>query len=378
MTTLSHSSLSMNIPGGTAGLDVITASQLSSFMPSGQPILITQIEGHQHLQNLVDWLSAQGCLSQPITLISPDSSQPLTLRGTELLTLQDLELPLQAYISAPQSMALQSLIDVVAQLRNPDGGCPWDLAQTPETLIPYIIEEAYETVYAIRQGEQGAIAEELGDLLLQVVLQSQIASETQEFSLTDVANGITQKLIRRHPHVFGDVQVNSVEEVHANWEQIKAAEKGESPDVEIPLSQKLERYAKRMPPLMAGLKLSEKAAAAGFEWPDMDGVWAKFYEELAEFQEALLQGDSTEQEAELGDLLFTLVNIARWCQINPATALHLTNIKLIQRIRAIEGQTTTPLAEHSPKALDELWQAAKQALKRQIKPLTEAEPLNKP
>jgi XTP/dITP diphosphohydrolase len=374
MTTLSHSSLSMNIPGGTAGLDVITASQLSSFMPSGQPILITQIEGHQHLQNLVDWLSAQGCLSQPITLISPNRSQPLTPRGTELLTRQDLELPLQAYIAAPQSMALQSLIDVVAQLRNPEGGCPWDLAQTPETLIPYIIEEAYETVYAIRQGEQGAIAEELGDLLLQVVLQSQIASETQEFSLTDVANGITQKLIRRHPHVFGDVKVNSIEEVHANWEQIKAVEKGNSPDVEMPLSQKLERYAKRMPPLMAGLKLSEKAAAAGFEWPDMDGVWAKFYEELAEFQEALLQGDSTEQEAELGDLLFTLVNIARWCQINPSTALHLTNIKLIERIRAIEGQTTTPLAEHSPKALDELWQAAKQALKRQIKPLTEAAP----
>jgi XTP/dITP diphosphohydrolase len=373
MTTLSHSSLSMNIPGSTAGLDVITASQLSSFMPSGQPILITQIEGHQHLQNLVDWLSAQGCLSQPITLISPNSTQPLTPRGTELLTL-DLELPLQAYIAAPQSMALQSLIEVVAQLRNPEGGCPWDLAQTPETLIPYIVEEAYETVYAIRQGEQGAIAEELGDLLLQVVLQSQIASETQEFSLTDVANGITQKLIRRHPHVFGDVKVNSIEEVHANWEQIKAVEKGNSPDVEMPLSQKLERYAKRMPPLMAGLKLSEKAAAAGFEWPDMDGVWAKFYEELAEFQEALLQGDSTEQEAELGDLLFTLVNIARWCQINPATALHLTNIKLIERIRAIEGQTTTPLAEHSPKALDELWQAAKQALKRQIKPLTEAAP----
>jgi XTP/dITP diphosphohydrolase len=363
MTTLSHSSLSMNIPGGTAGLDVITASQLSSFMPSGQPILITQIEGHQHLQNLVDWLSAQGCLSQSITLISPNRAQPLTLRGTELLTVQDLELPLQAYIAAPQSMALQSLIDVVAQLRNPEGGCPWDLTQTPETLIPYIIEEAYETVYAIRQGEQGAIAEELGDLLLQVVLQSQIASETQEFSLTDVANGITQKLIRRHPHVFGDVQVNSVEEVHANWEQIKAAEKGVSPDVEMPLSQKLERYVRQRPPLMAGLKLSEKAAAAGFEWADIEGVWAKFYEELSEFQEALLQGDITEQEAELGDLLFTLVNIARWCQIDPAAALHLTNIKLIERIRSIESEAVKPLNQYSGTEIESLWQAAKQRLK---------------
>jgi XTP/dITP diphosphohydrolase len=362
VTTLSHSTLSMNIPGGTAGLDVITASQLSSFMPSGQPILITQIEGHHHLQNLVDWLSAQGCLSQPITLISPNSSQSLTPTGTELLTL-DLELPLQAYIAAPQSMALQSLIDVVAQLRNPNGGCPWDLAQTPETLIPYIIEEAYETVYAIRQGEQGAIAEELGDLLLQVVLQSQIASETQAFSLTDVANGITQKLIRRHPHVFGDVQVNSVEEVHANWEQIKAAEKGVSPDVEMPLSQKLERYVRQRPPLMAGLKLSEKAAAAGFEWADLEGVWAKFYEELSEFQEALLQGDITEQEAELGDLLFTLVNIARWCQIDPAAALHLTNIKLIERIRSIESEAVKPLNQYSGTEIESLWQSAKQRLK---------------
>ncbi|WP_404791208.1 nucleoside triphosphate pyrophosphohydrolase [Altericista sp. CCNU0014] len=260
-------------------------------------------------------------------------------------------------------MALQSLADVVAQLRDPEGGCPWDLAQTPETLIPYIIEEAYETVDAIRQGEPGAIVEELGDLLLQVVLQSQIASETQQFSLADVADGITQKLIRRHPHVFGEVQVKDIDEVHANWDQIKAAEKGESHAQQNLLSNKLERYVRRLPPLMAGLKLSEKAASAGFEWPDMDGVWAKFYEELAEFQEALLKGDRSEQEAELGDLLFTLVNIARWCQIDPAAAIHLTNLKLIERIRAIEQQTEKPFPEHSPEELDELWQAAKHALK---------------
>jgi XTP/dITP diphosphohydrolase len=172
-----------------------------------------------------------------------------------------------------------------------------------------------------------------------------------------------QKLIRCHPHVFGDVQVNSIDEVHANWEQIKATEKGKSTTEETYLSQKLERYVRRLPPLMAGLKLSEKAAAAGFEWPDMDGVWAKFYEELTEFQEALLKGDLAEQEAELGDLLFTLVNIARWCQIDPAAAIHLTNLKLIERIRAIEQQTEKPFPDHSPQELDELWQAAKQALK---------------
>jgi XTP/dITP diphosphohydrolase len=373
MKTFTHSPVSMNILDSKAGLEVVTVSQLSrQVKPSGLPLLITQIEDREHLECLVDWLSAQSLLGQSLTLISTSNGQPLTHSGSELLMLEEEILPLQVFIPVerPQLTALQSLINVVAQLRNPDGGCPWDLAQTPETLIPYIIEEAYETVDAIRQGEQGAIADELGDLLLQVVLQSQIASETQQFSITEVANGITQKLIRRHPHVFGEVQVNSIDEVHANWEQIKALEKGESTDVEPPLSQKLERYARRLPPLMAGLKLSEKAAAAGFEWPDMDGVWAKFYEELAEFQEALLQGDSTEQEAELGDLLFTLINIARWCKIDPATALHLTNLKLIERIRAIEGQTTTPLSEHSPKVLDELWQAAKQALKAQAAMLT--------
>ncbi len=373
----------MNTLDNKAGLEVIAASQLSrEFNPDGLPVLITQIERHEHLETLVDWLSAQGLLAQVLTLISPNTGNTFTQSGSDLLTLKDQIFPLQAYVSAqrspqllPQtdgwsaSIALQPLIATVAQLRNPEGGCPWDLAQTPETLIPYIIEEAYETVDAIRQGDVSAIADELGDLLLQVVLQSQIASETQQFSFIEVANGITQKLIRRHPHVFGDVRVNSVEEVHANWEQIKAAEKGESPGQTVPLSQKLERYTRRLPPLMAGLKLSEKAAAAGFEWPDMDGVWAKFYEELAEFQEALLKGDRAEQEAELGDLLFTLINIARWCQIDPAAALHLTNLKLIQRISAIEQKMEKPLTEHSPEEIDALWQAVKKALKTQAEPL---------
>ena len=179
--------------------------------------------------------------------------------------------------------ALQNLIDVVAKLRSPDG-CPWDLAQTPSSLIPYVIEEAYEVVDAIKSGDSVAIAEELGDLLLQVVLQAQIASESNSFSLKEVAEGITQKLIRRHPHVFGDVHVQSIDEVRQNWEQIKAAEKGESsPETQL-LSSKLSRYARSLPPIMAGMNISQKAAAAGFEWENVDRVWDKFKEELAEFQ----------------------------------------------------------------------------------------------
>jgi XTP/dITP diphosphohydrolase len=255
--------------------------------------------------------------------------------------------------------ALQQLIDVVAQLRSPSGGCPWDLAQTPQTLTPYVIEEAYEVVDAIRSGDKNAIAEELGDLLLQVVLQAQIASEQNQFSLTEVAQGITQKLIRRHPHVFGDVEVRDAEEVHKNWEQIKAAEKGETVEEAQLLSRKLSRYARTLPALMAGMKISQKAAAAGFEWDDVEGVWAKFQEELAEFQEALAEKDQVEQQAELGDLLFTLINIARWYKLDPTDALQGTSQRFIQRLAKMEAIADRPLSDYTLAELEQFWQQAK-------------------
>ncbi|MBD0362778.1 MAG: nucleoside triphosphate pyrophosphohydrolase [Coleofasciculus sp. C3-bin4] len=270
--------------------------------------------------------------------------------------------PTQLNIQASALEALQQLIDVVAQLRSPDGGCPWDLAQTPQSLTPYVIEEAYEVVDAIRSGEKNAIAEELGDLLLQVVLQAQIASEQGQFTLTEVAQGITQKLIRRHPHVFGDVEVQGVEEVHQNWEQIKAAEKGETTAETQRLSRKLSRYAGTLPPLMAGMKISQKAAAAGFEWDDVDGVWAKFQEELAEFQQALEQEDKAQQQAELGDLLFTLINIARWYDLDPTDALQGTNQRFIQRLAKMEAIADRPLSDYTLDELEHFWQQAKAQL----------------
>ncbi|HEY9891473.1 MAG TPA: nucleoside triphosphate pyrophosphohydrolase [Candidatus Sericytochromatia bacterium] len=261
--------------------------------------------------------------------------------------------------------ALQQLIDVVAQLRSPNGGCPWDLAQTPQTLTPYVIEEAYEVVNAIRGGEQKAIAEELGDLLLQVVLQAQIASEENNFSLTEVAQGITEKLIRRHPHVFGDVEVQGVEEVHQNWEQIKAAEKGETLEEAQLLSRKLTRYASTLPPLMAGMKISQKAALAGFEWDNVEGVWEKFQEELGEFKQAIEQESLAEQQAELGDLLFTLINLARWYKLDPTEALHGTNQRFIQRLEKMEAVTDRPLSDYSLNELETLWQQAKAKLAKE-------------
>jgi len=255
--------------------------------------------------------------------------------------------------------ALENLIKVVAKLRSPDGGCPWDLAQTPQTLIPYIIEEAYEVVDAIKTEDQQAIAEELGDLLLQVVLQSQIASEAGYFSLKEVAEGITQKLIRRHPHVFGELEVENAEEVHQNWEKIKAAEKGENPEVAQLLSNKLKRYTRTLPPLMAGAKISQKAASAGFEWENVAGVWDKFNEELGEFKAALATEDKAHQLSELGDLLFTIINIARWYELDCSDALDGTNKRFIQRLSTMEAVAEKPLSEYNLDELEQLWQQAK-------------------
>jgi XTP/dITP diphosphohydrolase len=259
----------------------------------------------------------------------------------------------------PMLVAIQELIDVVAKLRDPDGGCPWDLAQTPESLTPYIVEEAYETVHAIRGGDREAIVSELGDLLLQVVLQAQLASEAGAFTIADVAHSISAKLIRRHPHVFGDKTVANVEEVRANWEEIKAIEKGRTTQL---LSDKLSGYAEKMPPMTAAMKISGRAAKMGFEWENIDGVWAKFEEELGEFKEALATPDVAHQESELGDLLFTVINLARWFKLDPERGLNGTNQRFIDRIEQMEKFVDRPLADYSINELETLWQQAKQKL----------------
>lgn len=255
--------------------------------------------------------------------------------------------------------ALEELIAIVAQLRSPQGGCPWDLAQTPQTLIPYVIEEAYEVAAAIRSEDRQAIAEELGDLLLQVVLQAQIASEDGHFDLATVARGIAEKLVRRHPHVFGEVKVENLDQVRQNWETIKAAEKGESPETANCLSRKLQKYGETLPPLLASLKISKKAAGAGFEWPNLEGVWAKFQEELAEFEQAIASESQARQQEELGDLLFTIVNLARWYDLDPSEALQGTNQRFIRRLKAMEAVAERPLEEYAIAQLEELWQQAK-------------------
>jgi XTP/dITP diphosphohydrolase len=261
--------------------------------------------------------------------------------------------------------ALERLVDIVAQLRHPETGCPWDLAQTPTSLIPYVIEEAYEVVDAIQGGETGAIAEELGDLLLQVVLQAQVASDDGDFDLATVATGIADKLVRRHPHIFGDAAGNAVratpEAVSQTWDRIKAEEKG-IPHEPHRLSPKLTKYSRTLPPLMAASKISAKAAKAGFEWDTIDDLWDKFREELDEFRQALAHEPQENQQAELGDLLFTLVNLARWYDLDPSEALQSTNRRFIRRFELVEAAAEKPLNEYGIEALETLWQQAKAQL----------------
>jgi XTP/dITP diphosphohydrolase len=260
----------------------------------------------------------------------------------------------------PSLQAIASLIDVIAKLRDPDRGCPWDLAQTPQSLTPYILEEAYETVHAIESKNSTAIVEELGDLLLQIILQAQIASETNQFTLVDIAANITAKLIRRHPHVFGDTKVTDAAEVNLNWERIKAEEKGNK---SAQLSDKLSSYAEKLPTLTAAMKISQSAAKAGFEWDDIAGVWEKFDEELAELKEAISSNDRSHQQSELGDLLFTVVNLGRWLDLDPEAGLRGTNQRFVDRIQQMEKYTDRPLTSYSIEELEKLWQQAKKQLK---------------
>ena len=258
--------------------------------------------------------------------------------------------------------ALGRLVDVVADLRHPETGCPWDLQQTHKTLVSYAIEEAYEVVDAIHVGDTDHIAEELGDLLLQVVLHAQVAQDAGTFDLQTVADGIADKLIRRHPHVFGDLQTDDLDEIHRNWDKIKAAEKGETHDPQQ-LSPKLHKYSRTLPPLMATTKISQKAAKAGFEWNTVEEVWDKFHEELEEFRVAIAQEPKENQLAELGDILFTLVNIARWHDLDATEALQTTNRRFVQRFEHVETLAGRPLTDYTLDELEAFWQQAKAKLK---------------
>jgi len=267
--------------------------------------------------------------------------------------------------------ALDELKAVVDRLRDPEGGCPWDLEQTHASLVPYLLEEAHEVADAIRHGDDDHLAEELGDLLLQVVLHARIAAETGRFDLVTVAEGITAKLVRRHPHVFGDTPAGDSEAVRRRWEAIKAEEKAAGKGAQAasasPLTDRLRSKGRGQPALAAAMAISRGAAAAGFEWDDLDGVWRKVHEELDELKEALAAaaagGDRRAAEEELGDVLFTLVNVARWSGLDPEEALAGTNHRFLERFARVEEALAGDLGGRGIRELERHWQAAKAALR---------------
>ncbi len=260
-----------------------------------------------------------------------------------------------------------SLVYVMGRLRGP-GGCPWDREQTHQSLKRYLLEEAYETVDAIESGDPDMLAEELGDVLLQVVFHAQVAVAEEEFTLADVVGHIVRKLIRRHPHVFGDVQVTGAEHVVRNWEAIKARERragAGKPQIEQAVEQGLEGTGlllgvpRAMPALERAQQLQARAARVGFDWADIEGVFDKVREELAELQS---EQSSERRAEELGDLLFALVNLAQWMGINAEEALRRANDKFLRRFAAMERaivQSGGQLRGMSIAQMDRFWQEVK-------------------
>ncbi|MDD2863806.1 MAG: nucleoside triphosphate pyrophosphohydrolase [Methylococcales bacterium] len=255
----------------------------------------------------------------------------------------------------------QNLLDLMTQLRHPETGCPWDVKQDFASLIPYVIEEAYEVVDAIEREDLDDLRAELGDLLLQVVFHSQIANERGLFSFDDVAQSIADKLVRRHPHVFGDAVFETDAQRHAAWEQSKADERKEkNPELESVLS----GVARSLPALLECEKIQDRAAQHGFDWETVPPVFEKVLEELDEVKEAWESGNQAHIQEEIGDLLLVVVNLARHLKVNPELALKESTQKFSKRFHYIERQVADAgrvLKDYSLDELDAFWNEAKRA-----------------
>ena len=307
----------------------------------------------------------------------------------------------QRDLGAPEG-ALADLVAVVARLRDPEAGCPWDLEQTHASLVPYVLEEAHEVADAIRHGDDRHLAEELGDLLLQVVLHAQIASEEGRFDLATICRGLSAKLVRRHPHVFaganetgndpaagpgaepgngpGDKatganrgRTGDSAAVKRSWEAIKAAERAGEPGSDqavapsaSPLSDRLASKVRGQPSLAGAMTISRKAAAAGFEWDGIEGVWEKVAEELGELKEAVASGDQAHAQEELGDVIFTLVNVGRWCGLDPDAGLAGTNRRFLERFSRVEAALGGDLQGKGMAELEALWRQAKAEIRQEL------------
>lgn len=255
-----------------------------------------------------------------------------------------------------ETCSITPLVDVMETLRSP-GGCPWDLEQTNASLKQYMVEEVYEVLEAIDLQDTNKLCDELGDLLLQIVFHARIAEENGEFTLQDVIDGVTEKMLRRHPHVFGNVSADTADAVMVNWEKIKQQEKAGQTR-----TSRLDGVPIGLPSLIRAYKLQGKAAKIGFDWDDIKDVWEKVAEEMQEFREAYGQNNVDEMEQEMGDLLFSIVNVARFARVEPETALHRTNKKFINRFQMMEKlmlERGLQIESLTLRELDDLWNEVK-------------------
>jgi tetrapyrrole methylase family protein / MazG family protein len=248
------------------------------------------------------------------------------------------------------------LVEIMAMLRSP-AGCPWDRAQDSTSLKPYLLEEAYEVLEAIEEGTPAKLKDELGDLLFQVIFHAQLARERGDFDAYDILVGTIAKMTRRHPHVFGSAAASTPKEALQNWEEIKRQEKTATQATSV-----LDGVPRQLPSLLRAQRLQDKASRVGFDWPHVEQVWGKLFEELQELRAVAGRADRAKIEEEFGDVLFALVNVARFLEVNPDEALHNTSVKFIRRFQFIERELSrqgrTPkqatLAE-----MDTLWEQAK-------------------
>lgn len=304
----------------------------------------------------------------PVTIVTAAGSADEVLRTVPLHELDrsaEVNNLTTVYVppAAEQTQRLkewQTFRSIIAKLRSPEG-CPWDREQTHESLSPYLIEEAHELLQAIQEGDDEAIADELGDVLLQVFLHAQIGQDNGYFQLEDVLESISAKMIRRHPHVFGDATAEDADQVVANWQEIKAQEKPAAASL-------LEGQDRFSSSLTTSFNYQKKAAKVGFSWPDAAGAWDKFHEELQEFQQEVAKGSKARQLDELGDLLFTLVNLARFFELSPEEAMMQANRKFQRRFSYVEQQVkegTGNFSDYTLEQLDDFWNQAKRLARKE-------------
>jgi MazG family protein len=253
------------------------------------------------------------------------------------------------------------LIELMDTLRSP-GGCPWDQEQTHESLKPMLIEEAHEVLEALDSGDPNQLCEELGDLLFQVVFHSRIAQERGEFNADEVCRKVYEKMVRRHPHVFGDASFEDSRELLRNWEDIKSAEKKAAGANGRNRESLLDGIPEKLPALYTTYQITAKASRVGFDWPDIEGIRDKFLEEFQELQLAIEQSDDSRIKEEVGDLVFVALNIARYLEVDPETALKRANDKFSRRFRAMErvlAEKGRPLKDASLEEMESEWQHQK-------------------